>query len=183
MRIRTNGHKKKESAPIAGIAAGQDTRRSEMSKKMYILSILFLLAMLILGGCGSAPATPTPSAPNMPNPASAYCEEHGGTLEIVTAEDGSQSGLCHFPDGSVCEEWAYFRGECALGTPQPLGGGPNMANPASVYCEEHDGTLEIVTAADGSQSGLCKFSDGTACDEWAYFRGECASGQATPTQP
>jgi putative hemolysin len=119
----------------------------------------------------------------MPNPASAYCEEHGGTLEIVTAEDGSQSGLCHFPDGSVCEEWAYFRGECAPGTPQPLGGGPNMANPASVYCEEHDGTLEIVTAADGSQSGLCKFSDGTACDEWAYFRGECASGQATPTQP
>jgi len=49
----------------------------------------------------------------LPNPASVYCQEQGYTLEIRTAEDGSQSGLCHFPDGSECDEWAYFRGECA----------------------------------------------------------------------
>lgn len=50
---------------------------------------------------------------SMPNPASAFCEEKGYTLEIRTAEDGSQSGVCIFPDGSECDEWAYFRGECA----------------------------------------------------------------------
>jgi len=49
---------------------------------------------------------------NMPNPASVYCKENGNTLEIRTAADGSQSGVCFFPDGSTCEEWAYFRGEC-----------------------------------------------------------------------
>ena len=48
----------------------------------------------------------------MPNPASLYCEQNGNTLEIRTADDGSQSGVCVFPDGSTCDEWAYFRGEC-----------------------------------------------------------------------
>ncbi len=51
--------------------------------------------------------------PSMPNPASVFCEENGNKLEIHTAEDGSQSGICVFPDGSVCDEWAYFRGECS----------------------------------------------------------------------
>ena len=48
----------------------------------------------------------------MPNPASVYCEQNGNKLEIRTADDGSQSGVCVFPDGSTCDEWAYFRGEC-----------------------------------------------------------------------
>ena len=50
-----------------------------------------------------------------------------------------------------------------------------IANPASVYCEKNGGTLEIITAADGSQSGQCTLTDGTKCDEWAYFRGECGT--------
>jgi len=49
---------------------------------------------------------------NMPNPASVYCTQQGNKLEIRTASDGSQSGVCVFPDGSTCDEWAYFRGEC-----------------------------------------------------------------------
>jgi putative hemolysin len=51
---------------------------------------------------------------NMPNPASVYCEQNGNKLEIQTASDGSQNGICVFPDGSICDEWAYFRGECGL---------------------------------------------------------------------
>ncbi|MBN2052124.1 DUF333 domain-containing protein [Candidatus Woesearchaeota archaeon] len=46
------------------------------------------------------------------NPASQYCVEQGGESKIITAEDGSQSGVCVFADGSQCDEWAYFRGEC-----------------------------------------------------------------------
>ncbi len=57
-------------------------------------------------------ATDNPQA-GIPNLASVYCEQNGYTLEIHTAEDGSQYGLCVFPDGSTCDEWAYFRGECA----------------------------------------------------------------------
>ncbi|MBE0684779.1 MAG: DUF333 domain-containing protein [Anaerolineaceae bacterium] len=51
-------------------------------------------------------------AANMPNPASVFCEENGGSLEIRTSEDGSQAGICVFPDGSECDEWSFFRGEC-----------------------------------------------------------------------
>jgi putative hemolysin len=50
---------------------------------------------------------------NMPNPASKYCQENGGTLEIITDKDGSQFGMCKFEDYS-CEEWAYFRQECTI---------------------------------------------------------------------
>lgn len=51
-----------------------------------------------------------------------------------------------------------------------------IANPASAFCQEKGGQSEIVTAADGSQSGVCKFDDGSSCDEWQYFRGECQPG-------
>jgi hypothetical protein len=49
----------------------------------------------------------------MANPASVYCEENGGDLEVVTKSDGSQFGLCNLEDYS-CEEWAYYRGECNI---------------------------------------------------------------------
>lgn len=57
----------------------------------------------------------------------------------------------------------------------------DMANPASVYCEQNGNKYEIQTAADGSQSGVCIFPDGNTCDEWDYYRGEC--GPATPISP
>jgi putative hemolysin len=94
-----------------------------MNKKLYTLGFLIVLSTLILGACGTAPATPTPvptAGAGMPNPAAVYCEEHGGTSEIITAADGSQSGRCSFPDGSACDEWAYFRGECAPGQVTPV---------------------------------------------------------------
>ena len=49
------------------------------------------------------------------NPASVYCEENGGTLKIETAEDGGQTWICMFNDGSYCEEWSYYRNECKQG--------------------------------------------------------------------
>jgi putative hemolysin len=56
----------------------------------------------------------------MPNPASVFCEEQGGWVEIREGE-GGQVGYCVFPDGSECEEWAFFRGECVPGSGyQPL---------------------------------------------------------------
>jgi hypothetical protein len=56
----------------------------------------------------------TTTQANMPNPASVYCEQKGNKLEICTAADDSQYGICVFPDGSTCDEWAYFRGECGF---------------------------------------------------------------------
>jgi len=47
------------------------------------------------------------------------------------------------------------------------------ANPASVYCVENNGTLEIRTMGDGSQTGYCKFQNGSECEEWKFYHGEC----------
>lgn len=82
--------------------------------------ITFTIIMMALTACTSfqvqtleGASTDMPQV-GMPNPASVYCTQNGNTLEIRTAADGSQSGICVFPDGSVCDEWAYFRGECGL---------------------------------------------------------------------
>jgi len=48
------------------------------------------------------------------NPASVKCQQDGGISEIYNTV-GGQAGLCIFKDNSICEEWAYFRGECLKG--------------------------------------------------------------------
>ena len=93
-------------------------------KKIFTFTII----LMALTACTSfrvqtseSAATEIPQA-NIPNPASVYCEQNGNKLEIQTAADGSQSGVCVFPDGSTCDEWAYFRGECgpaAQASPTP----------------------------------------------------------------
>ena len=42
------------------------------------------------------------------NPASVFCVEQGGSLEIEDEESG-QTGYCHLADGTVIEEWEFFR--------------------------------------------------------------------------
>ncbi len=60
----------------------------------------------------SVPATPTEAA-GLANPASLFCEAQGGRVDIRT-ESGGEVGYCAFPTGAECEEWAFFRGECAV---------------------------------------------------------------------
>lgn len=51
-------------------------------------------------------------AVGMANPASVKCVHKGGKLNIVKDEKGGEVGMCMFPNGAQCEEWAFFRGEC-----------------------------------------------------------------------
>jgi putative hemolysin len=60
-------------------------------------------------------ATAEPGGAGMPNPAAVYCKEQGGRVEIHTDADGGQYGVCIFGDGSECDEWAFYRGECGPG--------------------------------------------------------------------
>ncbi len=80
--------------------------------RKVLLSIFFASVFFLLASCEWRRVTPTPKA-EIANPASVYCEEHGGKLEIRTDSSGGQVGICIFSDGSECEEWAYFRGQCA----------------------------------------------------------------------
>ncbi|MEM4272084.1 MAG: DUF333 domain-containing protein [Candidatus Bilamarchaeaceae archaeon] len=84
--------------------------------KMLLFSML-AAAMLIIAGCaGTGSQGGSGGEAGLPNPASIYCEEHGGTLEIRADAQGGQYGMCRFPNGKECEEWAYYRGECDSGT-------------------------------------------------------------------
>lgn len=66
---------------------------------------------------------------------------------------------------------------CGEGGP-PVEREAEIANPASVYCEEQGGTVTIVETDEG-QVGICVFDDGRECEEWAYYRrGECLPGTA-----
>ena len=87
--------------------------------RLRAISALLPLALLALAACStpSEPAASNPAASKpaeakgvgMANPASVHCQKLGGTLEIRTGKDGGQYGLCHLPDGRVCEEWALMR--------------------------------------------------------------------------
>ena len=92
----------------------------------HIFSSILLLTTIVLTSCTAQQTQPTvapvptdiPQA-DMPNPASAYCVQQGFKSEIRTAVDGSQTGYCIFPDGSECDEWMYYRGECDSSVPPP----------------------------------------------------------------
>ncbi|RLC75833.1 MAG: hypothetical protein DRI81_11275 [Chloroflexi bacterium] len=82
-----------------------------MNSKLYTCGIVFVLLTVFASGCGTATATVEPTT-GLANPASVYCKEQGYTLEMRTGADDGQYGVCVFPDGSECEEWAFYRGEC-----------------------------------------------------------------------
>lgn len=48
-----------------------------------------------------------------------------------------------------------------------------IANPASTFCVKNGYKLEIRKNADGSEYGVCIFTDGKECEEWKFYRKEC----------
>ncbi len=105
-------------------------------KTVWRLVTIIVLTLGIISGCTGGSGddnTATPTAQiGVANPASTYCLDQGNKLEIRTASDGGQYGVCIFPDGSECEEWAYFRGEC---TPKSFTPAPA---PGTSSCNHHD---------------------------------------------
>ena len=88
-------------------------------RSIALLSLI--VAALLLGACGAQPeptADTFQSPVEVANPASQHCVEQGFQLEMRTTAEGT-AGYCIFADGTECEEWAFFRGECGPGTPRP----------------------------------------------------------------
>jgi putative hemolysin len=98
-----------------------------MRQRTLILGFTMAIASLAACGGDDAPTTTdapvTTDAPAAPggaqigNPASQYCIDQGGTLEMVD-ETAGQVGYCNLPDGTRIEEWEYFR---ASQTPSTTG--------------------------------------------------------------
>ena len=111
------------------------------------------------GGSGSGGSTSSPVAMEdergsvgVPSSAAAYCTKLGFTLA---------DSQCAFPDGTTCEEWAFFRGQC---------GQPHS------YCNQHGGSISSKTVDMGTWTavyGVCAVN-GTQCDESAFIQtGKC----------
>ena len=61
-----------------------------------------LLLLPLLSACSGTSEAQNPTS--MSNPASVYCLNQGGSLEMR-----GETGMCHLKDGRVIEEWAYLR--------------------------------------------------------------------------
>lgn len=124
-------------------------------KRTYLL--MLTLAGISLAACAAPTPTPT-AAPvdggaGLANPASVYCTESG--YQLVYSRDMYLND-CVFPDGTKCEEWAFFRGECAQ---------------SFSYCEKNGGKLE-----QRDSVSTCVFPDGSTCAESDFFTEKCKAG-------
>jgi len=155
--------------------------------------IVFVMLLLAFVGC-SAAETPATVEAQLTPAIVVQNQQTAKTVEVVlpavVAPDTGSSvavnvagatpeavriGEASAPGGNVASPVS----EPASGAAEPVIG---MANPASVYCEEHGGRVDIRTSEVG-QYGVCMFSDGQECDEWAFYRGECmlrTPGLVTP---
>ena len=126
-----------------------------MARKV-LFTLFILMSILVSSSCSSKQASPTPKA-DMPNPASVYCEERGGKVELRQDASGGVAGICVFADGSECDEWAYFRGECKPGstpqadstpTPMTAGQSPRPSDPVGA----RDAVLAYLAANYGGEA-------------------------------
>lgn len=74
-----------------------------MRSRALWLAAMTTTVTLLVTGCGDESPNPEQA-----NPASVFCVEQGGELEIVD-EEGGQVGYCLLPDGTRVEEWEYYR--------------------------------------------------------------------------
>jgi putative hemolysin len=146
------------------------------------------IVVLILIATACTPKTPTPET-GIPNPASVFCEENGGTLDLRSDAAGSVQGICMFSDGSECDEWAYYREECKPGdslntnpisaeteavtateeaTTEPAEGWMIYTNQELGYSFEYPSNCEIIIN-DDPQKGLTVIGTSTENDNWPQF--------------
>jgi len=117
--------------------------------KFVLLTVSLLIFGFISAACANQATQPAATAPEenqleMANPASVYCQEQGYQWELRTGEDGGQLGMCIFPDGSECDEWAYYRGECAPGE-QADTTSSEAISPEAILSEGNSDSLDAIS--------------------------------------
>ena len=121
-----------------------------MSQKNAVLMLSLALSVLAVPGAAQA----------MANQAALYCSASGGSLQIEDSPDGDAS-FCQLPDGTMCDAWEFYRGECGSGSAMSVfvGGGskvsfgasPSLSGPEAAPLE--GGAFSLPYSADGEGSG------------------------------
>jgi putative hemolysin len=95
----------------SSLTIGAKSKKMENSDDAIQKEELMVSAKLKVWCLGFGIISLTASA--IPNPASLYCEENGGKLEIRTTDRGEQYGVCTFGELVNCSDDVCFRyGEC-----------------------------------------------------------------------
>ncbi len=182
------------------------------TNQFKVLLIAAVILTTILSACsntGNGPLSDPVSEPftdtepvnevELANPATVYCKEQGYEWELRTGTDGGQQGVCLFPDGSECDEWAYFRGECGPGdldeaasaeaasdSQQKVPGKPVIAwtghvtsTPSGsqfddylVLMPEGSGEIGVTGLNEEIEAEIVSLRDGSGADMYAIFWGE-----------
>lgn len=164
-----------------------------LTSRCTIFLLFFALSACSTMLEGEMPFASTEETADQVNPASAYCKEQGYHLEIRSDQAGGQYGVCIFPDGSECEEWSFYRGECApppeAGQQQGMAGGlPVMAwaghvasTPPGMQFDDYiilrpEGAGEIGLAGENEtiEAEIVALRDGTGEKESPLFWGTVA---------
>ena len=105
-----------ELRAIVHSSESEGARRDRARRKPRRRWALGLALAVTIAGCGSGDDDePDVTTPGLANPASEYCVEQGGEVEIVDEADG-QVGYCVLPDGRRIEEWEFYRAETGATT-------------------------------------------------------------------
>ena len=143
------------------------------NRRIQVLILSAIVILVIIVGVAAilsrnAPREGTASA-TLANPAAEYCKKMNNRYEIRAAADGSQYGVCILPEGTECDEWAYYRGECPAsaksGTPSP--------DLAENYCLSNNNMYQTRKDAAGNEVGVCILPSGKECDALGYYKGTC----------
>lgn len=72
---------------------------------------VFMMTAITAAALSACAQQSEPESPRVgvANPASEFCVKQGGKSVIKKDAQGGEHGECHLPDGSVVEEWVYFR--------------------------------------------------------------------------
>ncbi len=165
--------------------------RKNIAILILILGVAGLAAFVFL----NRPKTPTAgTSDNQTSAPSGNENQNAAPLPGENAGDSdnadNKTGQCACPagyrqEGDVCNPECYYSAaKClvasfACGQENAAGGNGDgndnagaaagIANPASTYCVQQGGKLEI-RENTGGQYGVCIMPDGTECDEWDFFR-------------
>ena len=121
------------------------------------MPVLLAICLLMFLSCSRATGQ---TDVGIPNPAADFCEELGYKWELKAKGDESV-GTCVFPDGTDCEAWEFYRGEC----------GAKFSK-----CAKEGYTLKTVQEdMDGwtAKYAVCVFDDKSECLETEYKAGMC----------
>jgi len=172
-----------------------------MSSRKRILSLVFFgIVISALAACQAVQTQPTPgTVVGLPDPSLTHCKELGYTYEFRTLREpveaersapsieqsddqvappapveidgGISFSVCIFPDGTECDTWSFFRGECSPGQFEHAEDGlplVNVVQEAGLYQTVALEILELnIEGPDRSYSSLIKIKDENTLDQIA----------------